>query len=287
MDDSGPLIVDNLPIGDKKGFFPLFLWINLGECDNRKYVRSKEEPGCSQTCIVSAEEHSRSQYPARDLGLQRPLSFCSHLQNPPGLRVYSLPQLGKEEILALAEFLDPGQRIVIGESVTRINEGEPFLHPEFLGILTGLRRLFPTTSIQITTNGMALTPAAISFLASLGRVRLVVSLNSATPLGRRKLMGDNDPAAVLRAVASLGDRGIPFDGSIVAMPHLVGWEDLRQTIAFLARWGAETIRIFLPGYTRYTRREWLPPAGMEEKLRAFVAEEGKGAGSPHPGIALF
>lgn len=201
--------------------------------------------------------------------------FCSHLQNPPGLRVYSLPQLGKEEILALAEFLDPGQRIVIGESVTRINEGEPFLHPEFLGILTGLRRLFPTTSIQITTNGMALTPAAISFLASLGRVRLVVSLNSATPLGRRKLMGDNDPAAVLRAVASLGDRGIPFDGSIVAMPHLVGWEDLRQTIAFLARWGAETIRIFLPGYTRYTRREWLPPAGMEEKLRAFVAEEGE------------
>ena len=88
-------------------------------------------------------------------------------------------------------------------------------------------------------------------------------------------MGDNDPAAVLRAVASLGDRGIPFDGSIVAMPHLVGWEDLRQTIAFLARWGAETIRIFLPGYTRYTRREWLPPAGMEEKLRAFVAEEGE------------
>ncbi|HHY36802.1 MAG TPA: DUF512 domain-containing protein [Firmicutes bacterium] len=199
--------------------------------------------------------------------------FCSHLQNPPGIRVYSLPPLGKEEILELAEFLDPEKRIIIGESVTRINEGEPFLHPEFPALLTGLRRRFPATPIQITTNGMGLTPATVALLARLGRVRLVVSLNSATAGGRRILMGDNNPAAVLRAVASLRERGIPFDGSIVALPHLVGWEDLRQTIAFLVRWGAATVRIFLPGYTRYTRQEWVPPAGTEEKLQALLAEE--------------
>ncbi len=149
------------------------------------------------------------------------------------------------------------------------------MHPDFLSILTGLRRRFPATPIQITTNGMALTPATISSLAGLGRVKLVVSLNSATLSGRRRLMGDNNPTAVLRAVASLRERGIPFDGSIVAMPHLVGWDDLRQTIAFLARWGATTIRIFLPGYTRYTRREWVPPGGMGEELRALIAGEGE------------
>ncbi|HHW91660.1 MAG TPA: hypothetical protein GX735_03050 [Firmicutes bacterium] len=35
--------------------------------------------------------------------------FCSHLQNPPGITVYTLLPLVKEEILALADFLIPGK----------------------------------------------------------------------------------------------------------------------------------------------------------------------------------
>ena len=48
---------------------------------------------------------------------------------------------------------------------------------------------------------------------------------------------------------------LPFHGSLVAMPHQVGWSDTAATVRCLAEHGALTIRVFLPGYTKYA-----PPA---------------------------
>jgi pyruvate-formate lyase-activating enzyme len=206
--------------------------------------------------------------------------FCSHLQNPPGIEVYSLPRLRADELLDLAGFLQPGKKIVIGESVTRIMEGEPFLHPELLIILTGLRRHFPETTIQITTNGMTLTPEIVAELAYLGGIELIVSLNSVTAEGRRMLMGDNEPQNVLRGIAAMQEKGIPFTGSIVAMPHLAGWEDLHKTIDYLMASGATTIRVFMPGYTHYTRPEWIPPTNLEGELQQLVAAARAGSRVP-------
>jgi NifB/MoaA-like Fe-S oxidoreductase len=55
------------------------------------------------------------------------------------------------------------------------------------------------------------------------------------------------------------------------MPHLVGWQDLEQTILYLAEKGASTIRVFMPGYTRYTRIE-LPEADILLKLLEMAAD---------------
>ncbi|MCL6639590.1 MAG: PDZ domain-containing protein, partial [Firmicutes bacterium] len=83
----------------------------------------------------------------------------------------------------------------------------------------------------------------------LGNVTVTLSLNSASELGRAVLMGDRHAGKAIRSADLLKEYGVPFHGSVVAMPHLVGWEDLEMTVKYLCASGAETVRVFLPGFT--------------------------------------
>ena len=74
--------------------------------------------------------------------------FCSHGQNPPGTQAYTFLPLEAERLLDLMPFLDPEQKIIIGESATRLREGEPLTHPDFFAILEQLRRLDEPTAIE-------------------------------------------------------------------------------------------------------------------------------------------
>jgi NifB/MoaA-like Fe-S oxidoreductase len=201
--------------------------------------------------------------------------FCSHGQNPPGTRAFDFPPLELELLRELAPYLDPGQKIIIGESATRLREGEPLTHPHFFTILELLRRRFPATPIQVTTNAALLNRENIGRLASLAPLEVVLSLNSATARGRRLLMGDRRPRPALGAAELLARAGVPLHGSVVALPHLAGWDDLRQTLRFLDEAGARTIRLLLPGYTRCSRPALVPPPGTRE-LCYRLAEELKG-----------
>lgn len=175
--------------------------------------------------------------------------FCSHRQNPPGVTTYKLPPLPVETVTDLAQFLDGSKPVIIGESATRIDEGEPFTHPELFTILRNLRHMFPKVKLAITTNGTLLDTANVRELAELQPLELTVSLNSVTARGRQLLLRDAEPERAPLAVTLLGQSGIPFHGSLVAMPHLTGWDDIAETTRFLANQGALTVRIFLPGYT--------------------------------------
>lgn len=198
--------------------------------------------------------------------------FCSHRQNPPGVEAVFLPDRPLAEVVESFACLDPCRKVVIGESATRIMEGEPFVHPDLLELLELFRDRFPKTPIQITTNGSYLTESVNARLKAVGNLTLVVSLNSATATGRLKLMGDRAPDTVLSGVRRLAAAGIPFHGSIVACPHLVGWDDLRQTVVFLAESGAQTVRLFLPGYTRLAPPALRFAASLYGELQQFVAE---------------
>lgn len=196
--------------------------------------------------------------------------FCSHQFNPPQLEVYSLPTRSLEEIEELLDFLDPNKKIVIGESVTRIIEGEPFLYPKFLEIVEIIRKKFSKTPIQITTNGSLLREEKVERLAKLLPLEINLSLNSASLVGRQILMGDKVAGSSLEAPIFLKKYQIPFHGSIVAMPMLIGWEDLQQTICYLDQQGAQTIRVFLPGYTEYNQPDWKFPLNLWEDLSDFL-----------------
>ena len=176
--------------------------------------------------------------------------FCSHRQNPPGVRVYRIPPRELDDIEEALSYMDPVSPVIIGESVTRIIEGEPFTHPYIDEILQLVRNKFAGAAIRITTNGSLLNESRVRRLADLTGVELNLSLNSASLQGRKLLMGDSQAERSIRNARLLAEYGLVFHGSVVAMPHLVGWQDIRNTVKYLSGCGAATIRIFLPGFTR-------------------------------------
>ncbi len=197
--------------------------------------------------------------------------FCSHRHNPPDAEAYSFPPLAEDCLQGLIPFLNSAKKIIIGESATRLREGEPLTHPQFMPLIRHLRRLHPVTTIQLTTNASLLDEQAIDQLKLLKPLEVIVSLNSATEKGRKLLMGDSDPLRAIKAIDLLQRHELPFHGSIVAMPHLVGWDDLHETLMVLDRAGAVTMRLLLPGYTCLSSPAAVPSIGINEACYHFAA----------------
>lgn len=191
--------------------------------------------------------------------------FCSHHQNPEEVEAFYINKLTKEQAENLIEFLDGGSKITIGESATRICEGEPFAFEYIMDLLEQIRLKYPMAPIQVTTSGIYLNEEILCKLEAIGNIELNISLNSSSIEGRRKLYGGREHMQAVKAVEMLGNFRIKFNGSIVAMPHIVGWEDLKQTALYLADKGASTIRVFMPGYTKYTKID-LPESDVMQRL---------------------
>lgn len=206
--------------------------------------------------------------------------FCSNRQNPPGVEVLRIAPRTLAQVAEALSFVDPAGPVTIGESATRVVEGEPFTHPQILEVLELVRRTLPRAAIRITTNGSLLDRRAAEVLARLGNVEVCLSLNSASLLGRGLLTGDENPAAALKAPHLLREYGVPFHGSIVALPHVVGWADLEETVLRLAEDGARTVRLFLPGFTRLAPPALVFGPGLWEELAVFAKHFGAGTGVP-------
>jgi hypothetical protein len=199
--------------------------------------------------------------------------FCSHRNNPPDIDVISIGVRTLDEIAQTMNCLDPRRPITIGESASSIIEGEPFTHPDFCKILTALRSRFPRTPVEITTNGHHLTSSMVDFLAGLGNVSLQISLNSASAKGRDLLMGDSaeQTERTLAGIGLIAGRGISYAASLVAMPHLTGWDDMLETVRFLAAHQATAIRVCMPGFARKALRPGVPDADtLHAQLREFI-----------------
>ncbi|SFF99950.1 4Fe-4S single cluster domain-containing protein [Desulfotomaculum arcticum] len=196
--------------------------------------------------------------------------FCSNMQNPPGVEAFNLKPLKTEQLSDIVTLLDPQKPVIIGESVTRINEGEPFTHPKIKEVLSIIRKALPHNTIQITTNGSLLDAEQLAFLQSIAPVTIYLSLNSVNL--RHQLMGDARSEKAVAAAALLGKYGLTWHGSVVAMPHLTGWADFKETITYLDNCGAQTIRIFIPGYTRLVQGNLCYRENMPQQLRQTVSE---------------
>lgn len=203
--------------------------------------------------------------------------FCSHGQNPPGIEAVSIPPLSWGELEDMSIFLSAHKKVVIGESATRIMEGEPFTHPLCIEALQMIRRKFPHTLIQITTNGTLLTEKTVKALKNLEPIEIILSINSSTVENRKVLMNDKYGAFAVKAVQHLADQGITFHGSMVPMPWIMGFQDIKTTISYLEQHGAETIRTLLPGFTRHRKNTLcqgninvVPEPGWEEELINFL-----------------
>lgn len=195
--------------------------------------------------------------------------FCSHGQNPLLVEAERMPPISLDLVGQALSLMDPRKPVVIGESVTRLMEGEPFLHPEIRQILRLIRKKLPLSPLRITTNGTMLDRETVKFLSDLGHVEICLSLNSADAGVRKILMCDSRAEAAVNSAALLSEHDVSYHGSIVAMPHLTGWEDLSRTIEFLDRNGARTVRVLTPGYTSLAPPE-LIVENLRDRLYAFI-----------------
>ncbi|MBP2644472.1 MAG: Radical domain protein [Firmicutes bacterium] len=199
--------------------------------------------------------------------------FCSHKNNPPGIDVISIGVRSIEEIIQTMNYLDSRKVITIGESASNIIEGEPFCHPDIRKIIQVLRERFLATPIEITTNGHCLTSDLIDFIDRLGNISLNISLNSASVEGRKMLMGDTKEQAemTIAGVKLLAEKDVAFNSSIVAMPNITGWEDLKRTIQFLSENKTRVIRIYFPAFSG--KKEDIFPDSDEvyAQLREFIS----------------
>ena len=196
--------------------------------------------------------------------------FCSHFQNPPELEVESYGHLNFDFIKKMIDFLPKEGPVILGESATKIIEGEPFYHPEIKEILRILRDKWPDKEIRITTNGSFLSKKMIKLIKELGNITLNISLNCASPAERKFLMNDKNGKNVFSAIKRLNDYNINFSGSLVALPHVMSWKSIEKTINYLDKYNAETIRVFLPAFTDYSQENMKFEFDLYFKLDEFV-----------------
>lgn len=175
--------------------------------------------------------------------------FCSHKQNPQGIEVFRMPKMNLEDFDEISGFLSPEKKIVIGEAATRIIEGEPLLHKDFIGILRLLHTKFKKTPIQITTNAILLNKEMVDEFAALGNIELNISVNCVNPTRRKSVLGLNAEDNIKEKIFLLNNK-LKFSGSMVIVPEVIEEEDIEDTIALLNENGAENVRLFLEGYTK-------------------------------------
>jgi len=176
-------------------------------------------------------------------------AFCSNLQNPPGVEQYRITHRPLEDVLQHIPLLRSHEKVVIGESATRIIEGEPYTYGQVDEVLLEIRRRLPGVAIAVTTNGMLLQPGNVSVLSETG-AQVTLSLNALSPRARLDLMGDRSPSRVVRAAAAVARAGVELYGSMVAVPEVTGWGDFRDSVRFLSDHGAKAVRVFIPGSTK-------------------------------------
>ncbi|KFD40967.1 hypothetical protein DK28_0213735 [Peptococcaceae bacterium SCADC1_2_3] len=180
--------------------------------------------------------------------------FCYNKGNHPQLALKSLPLSAKEELAALKtriKYFNPRAKRSLFLNLGSC--GEVLCHPYILEVLTLLRS--KTNQVfRLNTNGATLTSTMISALAQFKPVFLDISLNSASPARRAKLMQDKYPQVAIESLPLLKAMEIPY--AIVIVPWPLDSEeemlaDLEKTILYAEQHAAHHIQISLPGYTKY------------------------------------
>jgi len=172
--------------------------------------------------------------------------FCYELGNP---LPYERAMLSLEEVATRAKYFDPASGVGILHPSLRLSL-EPFTNPNLIDIMQTVRRTSPNELIILTTNGSFLTPEMIDRLADLQPVVMSVSVNCCSTGARRRMMGDPRAETALNSLELLQQKGIRFVGTIVAW-HTIPVEELVETIRFIDRFSPYSIRVTLPGYSRF------------------------------------
>lgn len=196
--------------------------------------------------------------------------FCSHKNNPSEVETYSFGHLDFDLIKNMIEFLDEQKPVFIGESASKIIEGEPFTHPRIIDILKYLRNRWPKIEIKITTSASFIKDKYISVLGDLSPIEFNISLNAPAPKGRVFLMNDPLPENVFKIIKKFSRYKIKFQASVVSMHYILDFDKLLQILEFLENFPPQSLRVFMPGFSRYADKELIPEKSYYHKLNNFI-----------------
>lgn len=203
--------------------------------------------------------------------------FCSRKFNP-----FTTECSHKEFnfIKAQINLLKPNRQVLVNNAISRLTDGEPFTHPRIWDILNLIREKFPykhstkpDDKIQITTNGTFLTKDNLKRLDDLKGMIIIHSIQTTDEKKWAGLTGATHKLAkiVTNIPNSIKDYNITYIPSIVALPEIVGWDDIEKTIRDLNNEDASAIRMFLPTYTKYSSKQNQDMLKCDkEKLLALV-----------------
>jgi len=206
--------------------------------------------------------------------------FCSNRFNPPGVQVALIEPRGLDEVRRALPRLSRATRLVVGESATRVVEGEPFAHPDLLPALEAVRRACPEAPLVLTTNGTLLDREAARRLADLAPLEVNLSLNAIDVALRHRVLGDGTAAdgTAARAAALLAEAGVPCHGSIVPWGPLSDAASLEPTVRHLAGCAVRTVRLLSPAFTAAAppgvRRAVPDPRVLRLRAAALQADHG-------------
>ncbi|MDQ2086666.1 DUF512 domain-containing protein [Herbivorax sp. ANBcel31] len=175
--------------------------------------------------------------------------FCSHKQNPQEVEIFKVEKLDLNDFSEIIEYLSKDKKIVIGESATKIIEGEPFLHKDILEILKMIRKKYKKTVIQITTNGILLNEKIINTLKELQNIELNISVNCIDEDKRIRILGLKEKGNIKEKILLLKDR-IKYNASAVLMPDVFDKDEIEEMVEFLNDNGVSSIRFYMQGCTR-------------------------------------
>jgi NifB/MoaA-like Fe-S oxidoreductase len=114
-----------------------------------------------------------------------------------------------------------------------------------------VRNKYRYTPIQITTNGILLNERLVERFIELGGIDLNVSVNCIQNDKRKEILGLKDVDDIKEKLLLLNGR-INYSASAVFDPNFMVYEDIYEMAEFLDSNGANSIRLFLPGYTYLT-----------------------------------
>ena len=117
--------------------------------------------------------------------------------------------------------------------------GEPFAHPDLIGIVRDARSLDMT--VTVCTNATLIEPEALGDLAALGGVRLNVSLDGFSAASHGKFRGAPDSFQVTKdTMRAIGDLGL-LKGVLVTPNNLAALDEYDELCEFARECGAEYV----------------------------------------------
>jgi organic radical activating enzyme len=181
--------------------------------------------------------------------------FCSHKNISKTDYLYKFYDYKRDlsEIIEHIDFLDPSKKVYIGESATKIFEGEPFLFKGIIEVLKAVRRHVKKAAICITTCGGYIARDFFDIIDEIAPVEINFSLNSYNRQTRDAIVSDNKTDETFNNLQklSLVKNGVKLNISLMAVNEkLTPVKLLIEDSARLRALGnISIIKIFLPRFS--------------------------------------